>query len=83
MENIPIAKAHNKLSALLKRLRKNPITLTKRGVPVGVLLSPEEYARLLQAEAYGGMVRLSHSLRETGLTASELYRASRDELENK
>jgi prevent-host-death family protein len=81
MENIPIAKAHNRLSALLKKLSKNPITITSRGKPVGVLLAPEEYERLRQVEAYSQVVRLSHSLADSGAKASELYRTSRDELE--
>lgn len=83
MVNIPIAKAHNRLSALLKKVQKSPIVLTRRGKPVGVLLSPEEYDRLRQFEAYSQVVRLSHSLRESGVNAAELYRASRDELESR
>jgi prevent-host-death family protein len=83
MVNIPIAEAHNRLSALLKKVQKSPIMLTRRGKPVGVLLSPEEYERLRQFEAYSQVVRLSHSLRESGVNAAELYRASRDELESR
>jgi prevent-host-death family protein len=45
MIDVPIAEAHNQLSALLKRVQTSPITLTRRGKPVGVLLSPEEYER--------------------------------------
>ena len=83
MIHIPIPKAHHRLSALLRKIQKNPVTLTRRGKPVGVLLSPEEYERLRQFEAYSQVVRVSQSLRESGVTASELYRSSRDELENK
>lgn len=83
METIPIGQAHNRLSALLKRLRKNPIMLTRRGKPVGVLLAPEEYDRLQQVEAYSQVVRLSQTLRESGVKARDLYRASRDELEGR
>ena len=83
MIDIPIAKAHNRLSALLKQVQKTPITLTRRGKPVGVLLSPEEYERLRQFEAYSQVVQLSHALRESGVSAAELYRASRRELEDK
>lgn len=83
MEVIPIAEAHNKLSSLLKRLRKSPITLTKRGKPVGVLLSPEEYDRLRQVEAYSQVVKVSYALRESGVKARELYRTSRDDLEKR
>ena len=81
MKDIPITEAHNRLSTLLKKVQKSPIMLTRRGKPVGVLLSPEEYERLRQFEAYNQVVRLSHSLRESGVSAADLYRTSREELE--
>ena len=83
MINIPIAEAHNRLSSLLKKVQKDPITLTRRGKAVGVLISPEEYERLRKFEAYNNMIRLSETLRESGVNASELYRISRDELEGR
>ena len=81
MINIPIAQAHNRLSALLKKVQKGPIMLTRRGKAVGVIISPEEYERLRQFEAYNNVVRLSQSLHESGVSAAELYQASRHELE--
>jgi prevent-host-death family protein len=83
MINIPIGEAHNRLSALLKKVQKSPILLTRRGKAVGVLISPEEYERLRQFEAYNSLVRISQTLRDSGLSASELYRSSRDELEGR
>jgi prevent-host-death family protein len=81
MINVPIAEAHNRLSSLLKKVQKSPILLTRRGKAVGVILSPEEYERLRQFEAYNNVIRLSQTLRESGVSASELYQASRHELE--
>jgi len=81
MINIPIAQAHNRLSSLLKKVQNSPIMLTRRGKAVGVIISPEEYERLRQFEAYNNVVRLSQSLRESGVSASELYKAARHELE--
>jgi prevent-host-death family protein len=83
MIDIPIAEAHNRLSALVKKVQKSPITLTRRGKPVGVLLSPEEYQRLRQFEAYSQVVKISRALCESGVNAADLYRASREELEGK
>jgi prevent-host-death family protein len=83
MKDVPVAEAHNRLSALLKKAQKSPVTLTRHGKPVGVLLSPEEYERLRQFEAYSKVVRLSQSLRESGISASELYRTSREQLEGR
>jgi prevent-host-death family protein len=81
MRDISIADAHNRLSALLKKVQKDPIMLTRRGKPVGVLLSVDEYQRLRQAEALSQVVGLAHTLSESGLSAAELYQASRRELE--
>jgi prevent-host-death family protein len=83
MIDVPIAEAHNRLSALLKKVQKGPIMLTRRGKPVGVILSPEEYDRLRQFEAFSQVVQLSQTLRESGVSAADLYRTSRDELEGK
>jgi prevent-host-death family protein len=83
MIDVPIAEAHNRLSALLKKVQKGPIMLTRRGKPVGVILSPEEYDRLRQFEAFSQVVQLSRSLRESGVSAADLYRTSRDELEGR
>jgi prevent-host-death family protein len=78
--DISIAEAHNHLSALLKQVEKGPIHITRRGKTVGVLVSPEEFESLSQVKAYIQMLNLSHELRES-LTAAEVYRASRQELE--
>ena len=81
--DISIAQAHNRLSWLLKQIDSGPVMITRRGTIVGVLISPGEYERLHQVNAYLQMVNLSRSLRECGATASELYHASRQELEDK
>ena len=81
--DISIAEAHNRLSALLKLVEnKGPITITRRGKAVGVIISPEEYGNLRQVRAYIQMLNLAQELRE-GPKAGELYRASREELEDK
>ncbi len=80
---VPIAEAHNRLSALLKKVQKGPIMLTRRGKPVGVILSPEEYDRLRQFEAFSQVMQLSRALHESGVSAADLYRTSRDELEGR
>jgi hypothetical protein len=46
-----------------------------------VIIDPEEYERLRQVQAYLQMVELSHTLRDSGPTASELYKVSRKDLE--
>jgi len=82
--DISIAEAHNRLSHWLKQVEKGTtIRITRRGKPVGVIMDPDEYERLRQVQAYIEMVSLSHVLHETDLTAKELYRSGRDELEQR
>ena len=81
--DISIVEAHNRLSYWLKQVRKGPVEITRRGKPVGVIIGPEEYEQLRQVQAYLQMVSLSQALRESDLTAKELFRSSRDELEDR
>ena len=81
MHSISVSEAHSHLSRWLNKVENKPVTITRRGKPVGVIVSPEEYERLHQVGAYLQMLRLSGSLRKSGLTADELFRTSRQELE--
>jgi prevent-host-death family protein len=78
--DISIAEAHNHLSSLLKQVEKGPISITRRGKTVGVIISPSEYESLRQVRAYLQMLNLSHELHESA-SAQELYRLSRQDLE--
>jgi prevent-host-death family protein len=81
--SVPITEVHNRLSYWLKRLPERPVVITRRGKPVGVLISPEEYERLRRVQAYLDMLRLSRSLQDSDVRADELIRASREELETR
>lgn len=78
---VTLTEAHNRLSHWLRKLPERPITITHRGKPVAVLVDPEEYERLRQVQAYLDMLRLSCELQGAKVTASELFEASRAELE--
>jgi prevent-host-death family protein len=80
---VSITEAHNRLSYWLEKVPDRPITITRRGEPVGVLVSSEEYERLRQVQAYLEMLRLSRSLEDADMTAQELLVASREELEDR
>ena len=80
---ISVGEAHNRLSRWLNQVEDGPITITRRGKPVGVIISPERYERLRQVQAYLQMLHISGSLQESGVTADELFRASREELEKR
>jgi prevent-host-death family protein len=82
--DISIAEAHNRLSYWLKQVEEGKtVRITRRGKPVGVIIDPEEYERLRQVQAYLEMVSISRTLRDSKITAGELYRTSRDELEER
>ena len=78
---VSITKIHNRLSYWLERVPEQPVTITRRGKPVGVLVSPEEYEHLRQVQAYLEMLRLSRSLQDSEISADVLHQASRAELE--
>jgi prevent-host-death family protein len=78
---VSITEVHNRLSYWLKKVPERPVTITRRGKPVGVLVSPEEYERLRQVQAYLEMLRLSCSFQDSDVIADELFQASREELE--
>jgi len=80
---VSISKAKSDFSELLKRAQREPVIVTRRGEPDTVILSIDEYERLRRLRAYSSMVRLSRELERTGVTATELYEASRKDLEDR
>jgi prevent-host-death family protein len=81
--HISVAEAHNRLSRWLNKVEDGPVTITRRGKPIGVIISPKEYERLRRVQAYLQMLHISSSLQDSGVTADELFRASRQELEDR
>jgi len=80
--DISIAEAHNRLSYWLRKVQDGQlIRITNRGKPVGVIMDPDEYDKLRQVQAYLQMLNYSSILKDGDMTAQQLYRASRDELE--
>ena len=71
------------LSHWLNQVADGPVTITRRGKPVGVIIAPEEYEQLRRVQAYLEMLRLSRSLQDSDLTATDLRQASREELEDR
>ena len=78
---VSITKVHNRLSYWLKKVPEGPVTITRRGKPVGVLVSPDEYERLSRLQAYLEILQLARSFEDSGVTADELFESSRGELE--
>jgi len=80
---VSIAEAKSDFSKMLKRAQEGPVIITRRGKPDAVILPFDEYERLRRLQAYSSMVRLSRELEKVGVTATELYEASRRELEER
>jgi len=81
---VSVAEAKRDLSKLLREMSEDQeIIITKRGNPYRAITSYEEYRTLNRWWAYMTMVRLSAELKEIGVTATELYEASRRELEER
>ena len=63
---------------------KNPLRLSRcTRSPDFVLLPSAEYEHLRRLRAYSTVVRLSHELKDSGVTASKRHVASRGELEGR
>lgn len=80
---VSIAEARRDFSEVLKQARESPVLITRRGKPEAVILAYDEYQQLRRLRAYTSMLRLAKELHEAGVTASDLYEASRKELEGR
>lgn len=77
----PIGVAKTEFSRLLREAQQGPVIITRHGRPDVVMLAYDDYEQLRRLQAYQQTLRLSARLRDSGLTASDLYQSSRQELE--
>ena len=84
-KTVSVAEAKRDLTSLIRHSESEneQIVITRRGKPVSVLLGFKEYEKLHKLSAYAGMLRLSKELSRTGVSASELFDQSRQELEKR
>lgn len=78
---VPLEDVQDSLSHWLTQVQDHPVVITEQGAAVGVMMSPTTYAHLQRVQAYFEMLRLSQSLADSGITAAELARLTREELE--
>ena len=71
---IPLARLKNQASKIFRQLRQEqrPIMVTQNGQPAAVLITPEEFDRLLEHDRFRGVV-------QKGLSDSEADRLTDDE----
>lgn len=82
---VSIAEAKRGLTQLIRQCQEDntEIVLTKRGKPVAVLVPFKEYDRVRRLRALQEIHRLQELLKESDVTAEEVYEASKQELEAK
>lgn len=79
---VNVVEAKNKLTQLLRRVaRGDEVTITKNGEPTAMLISLESYNRLHRQAAANRLRELRAELADSGLSAKEIYRKSRRQLE--
>ena len=76
------AKTH--LSRLLREVAGGKVvTITKRGKPVAVIVSYEEYVQSKRVGGYRKIIEARETFLKTGISSDEIFKASRKQLENK
>lgn len=62
---------------------KEEIIVTKRGKPVAVIVSYEEYRHSKRAEGYKKIMKAREAFLKTGISAGRIYKESRKQLEKR
>lgn len=84
-KQVSVAEAKRDLTKLLREAEEKQIEIvvTRRGVPFMAILRFEDYERLEHLRAYLEMVRISEELKDSEISATEIYEESRRELEER
>lgn len=82
---VSIAEGKKGFSRLIEntRKKKEDIIVTKRGKPVAVIVSYEEYQHSKRLEGYRKIMEARKIFLKTGLGANEVFKASRKQLEKR
>jgi prevent-host-death family protein len=82
---VSIAEGKKGFSGLIRDTveKKEGIVVTKRGKPVAVIVSYDEYIHSRRLEGYRQIMEARDTFLKSDIQAGEVYRESRDELEGK
>jgi len=82
---VTIAEGKRDFSRLIREAaeRNEDIVVTKRGKPMAVIVPYGEYQHTKKAEARQKILESRAAFAKAGVSAAELYRESREELERK
>lgn len=83
--SVSVAEGKKGLSRLIKDAveKKEEIVVTKRGKPVAVILSYEEYQRSKRIEGYKKIMEARAAFLKANIPAEEIYGESRRQLEKR
>ncbi len=82
---VTIAEGKRDFSRLIKEAaeKNEDIVVTKRGKPMAVIVSYDEYRHSRKVEAHQKILESRAAFTKTGVSADEVYRESREELERR
>ena len=82
---VTIAEGKRDFSRLIKEAaeKNEDIVVTKRGKPMAVIVSYDEYRHSRKVEAHRKILESRAAFVKAGVSASEVYRESREELERR
>ncbi len=82
---VTIAEGKRDFSRLIKEAaeKNEDIVVTKRGKPMAVIVSYDEYRHSRKVEAHQKILESRAAFIKTGVSADEVYRESREELERR
>lgn len=84
MNKVSLAKAKDRLSELIRQAEAGTeVLITRRDKVVARLVSEADYQRLRRQSAVVGLRAMRDRFRAAGLSAQELHRRSRNELEER
>ncbi|KFD41157.1 hypothetical protein HX99_05670 [Peptococcaceae bacterium SCADC1_2_3] len=77
-----VSQAKRSFLELIRRTEdQERVVIEKKGKPVAAILPYGEYINLNRVRSYLAMQEISQAMKDFGLTAEEVYRESRQELE--
>jgi prevent-host-death family protein len=82
-QKVGIVEGKRDFTTIIKRISQNAedVIITKRGKPVGVLISYEAYKETKRLRSYLKMLQISEDLKKYQITATQIYEESKKELE--
>lgn len=85
MLKVNITEGKRDFTKIIQSLEKRgkEIIVTKRGEPVAVIISYEQFKSLKRLSDWVNMVEIAEKMKKRGLKAKDLYEASRKELEER